>query len=101
MEGTNYGQFYQNFRIAAGLAEGCHRGASFNDGDFYKYLEAACATFAAHPDPELAQRIEEIVSVLAKAQRPDGYLHTATLIAQRNSAPSLNPQPSTHNPIYY
>jgi len=26
MEGTNYSQFYQNFRIAAGLAEGRHRG---------------------------------------------------------------------------
>jgi hypothetical protein len=95
MNGTNYSQFYQNFRIAAGLAEGRHRGAPFNDGDFYKYLEAACAVLAAHPDPELAQRIEEIVGVLAKAQRPDGYLHTPTLIAQRNAASSLNSQPST------
>src|SRR6476660_9499140 len=36
MEGTNYSQYLQNFRIAAGLAEGRHRGAPFNDGDFYK-----------------------------------------------------------------
>src|SRR2546426_550478 len=50
MEGTNYSQFYQNFRIAAGLAEGKHRGAPFNDGDFYKWLEAACACLATHPD---------------------------------------------------
>src|SRR5207244_3035641 len=26
MQGTNYSQFYENFRIAAGLAEGRHRG---------------------------------------------------------------------------
>ena len=37
MAGTNYSHFYQNFRIASGLAEGRHRGAPFNDGDFYKY----------------------------------------------------------------
>ncbi len=99
MEGTNYSQFYQNFRIAAGLAEGRHRGAPFNDGDFYKYLEAACAVLAATPDPELAQRLEEVVVVIAKAQRADGYIHTPILIAQRNRASSLNPQPSTLNPF--
>ena len=38
MEGTNYSQYLENFRIAAGLAEGRPRGASFNDGDFYLSL---------------------------------------------------------------
>ena len=46
MEGTNYSQYLQNFRIAAGLAEGRPRGAPFNDGDFYKWLEGACAVVA-------------------------------------------------------
>ncbi len=105
MERTNYSQFYQNFRIAAGLAEGRHRGAPFNDGDFYKYVEAACAVLAANPDPKLAQRIEEVVGVLAKAQRSDGYLHTPTLIAQRNPAASPNPHPSSlipfHDPLQF
>ena len=32
-----------NFEIAAGLAEGRHRGPPWNDGDFYKWLEAAAA----------------------------------------------------------
>jgi DUF1680 family protein len=99
MEGTNYSQFYQDFRIAAGLADGRHRGAPFNDGDFYKYLEAACAALAAHPDPELAQRIEEIVAVLAQSQRPDGYLHTPALIAQRNQASDVAPRPSPLVPL--
>ena len=34
MEGTERSQFLHNFRIAAGLAEGKHRGAAWNDGDF-------------------------------------------------------------------
>jgi DUF1680 family protein len=80
MEGTNYSQFYQNFRIAAGLAQGRHRGAPFNDGDFYKWLEAASATLAITNDPVLERRLEEIISVIGKAQRPDGYIHTAVLI---------------------
>src|SRR5690242_3106992 len=41
MEGTGHSQFLHNFRIAAGLAEGDHRGPPWNDGDFYKWLEAA------------------------------------------------------------
>src|SRR5512143_3369841 len=41
MTGTNYTQFVRNFEIAAGLAQGRPRGAQFNDGDFYKWLEAA------------------------------------------------------------
>src|SRR5262245_16635170 len=74
MEGTNYSQFYENFRIAAGLSEGRHRGAPFNDGDFYKWLEAACAVVAVTHDSDWEQRIDEVVGVIAKAQREDGYL---------------------------
>src|SRR5712672_1662781 len=85
MGDTNYTQFFQNFRIAAGFAEGRHRGAPFNDGDFYKWLEAASATLAVTNDLSLDQVIEGCVDVIAKAQRPDGYIHTPTLIANRNA----------------
>ena len=74
MEGTNHSQFYQNFRIAAGLVDGKHRGAPFNDGDFYKWMEAACAIVAVTHDSVLEQKLEEIVGVIAKAQREDGYI---------------------------
>jgi uncharacterized protein len=84
MEGTNYSQFYQNFLIAAGLEAGHHRGAPFNDGDFYKWLEGASAMLAVTHDPELDKTIEEIIGVIGKAQRADGYLQTATLIRERN-----------------
>jgi DUF1680 family protein len=91
MEGTNYSQFYENFRIAAGLSEGKHRGAPFNDGDFYKWLEGASAVLAVTHDAQLEQRIDEIVGVIAKAQRADGYIHTPILIRQRNGDTEAKP----------
>ena len=45
MSGTTHKHYLENFRIAAGLSEGRNRGAPFNDGDFYKWLEAACVMF--------------------------------------------------------
>jgi len=94
MEGTNYSQFYQNFRIAAGLAQGRHRGAPFNDGDFYKWIEAASATLAITNDPVLERRLDEIITVIGKAQRPDGYIHTAILIP---AAEPPSASPATHH----
>jgi uncharacterized protein len=91
MDGNEYSQFFQNFRIASGMADGRHRGAPFNDGEVYKWLEAASAVLAAGPDPELERRIEEVAGIIAKAQAPEGYLHTPTLIRQRNGEPGARP----------
>jgi DUF1680 family protein len=93
MKGTSPTHYLQNFRIAAGLEEGRHRGAPFNDGDFYKWLEAACAVLDVAPDPEWEARIEEAIALIAQAQRADGYLHTKVLIAERNGTPDLKPWP--------
>ncbi|MFO1487935.1 MAG: glycoside hydrolase family 127 protein [Verrucomicrobiota bacterium] len=90
MEGTNYTQFFRNFEIAAGLAEGRSRGASFNDGDFYKWIEGACATLAVTNDAALNNSLDRIIAVIGRAQRADGYLNTPTLIKMRgdtNAAP--------------
>lgn len=97
MEGTNYSQYFQNFRIAAGLAEGRPRGAPFNDGDFYKWLEGACAVLAVTKDAELEKRIDEIVAVIAKAQRADGYIHTPVLIRARNGDTNAVPFADRNN----
>jgi DUF1680 family protein len=99
MDGTNYSQFFQNFRIAAGLAEGRHRGAPFNDGDFYKWLEAASATLTVTNDPNLAHLVDGCIDVIAKAQRGDGYIHTPILIASniaRGGRPSSGAANSEH-----
>lgn len=76
MTGTNYSQFYRNFEIAAGLVEGRSRGAAFNDGEFYKLMEAASATLAVTNDPALRQELDGQISVIARAQMTNGYLDT-------------------------
>ena len=90
MEGTNYSQFFRNFEIAAGLVEGKSRGANFNDGDFYKWIEGASATLAITNDAALDAELDRIIGVIGQAQRADGYLNTPTLIKMRgdtNAAP--------------
>jgi DUF1680 family protein len=91
LEGREHSQFLHNFRIAAGLDDGKHRGPPWNDGDFYKWLEAAAAVYAVTKDPALDQRMDAAIAVLAKAQRADGYLHTPVLIANRNGDTTVKP----------
>ena len=91
MEGTAHSQFLHNFRIAAGLEEGKHRGPPWNDGDFYKWLEAAAAVYAVTRDGDLDRQMDEPIRVIAKAQREDGYLHTPVLIRQRNGDKAAKP----------
>lgn len=79
---------YANFRIAAGLEPGAHKGPRFSDGDFYKWLEAASAVLAVTKDAELDRLLDEIVAVIAAAQRADGYLHTPVLIEERAAGAS-------------
>ena len=91
MEDNHYSQYFRNFEIAAGLAEGDYRGASFNDGDFYKLLEAECATYAVTRDAALDEHLDRVIAVIAKAQRADGYLHTPVLIGERKGDPKAVP----------
>ena len=91
MAGTNYTHFLRNFEIAAGLAEGRYRGASFNDGEVYKMLQALSATYAAAPNEALRSHIDKIIETIAKAQREDGYIHTPTLVKLRNGDTNAAP----------
>lgn len=91
LEGTERSQFLHNFRIAAGLGSGKHRGPPWNDGDFYKWLEAAAAVYAVTKEPALGRRMDDAILVIAKAQRADGYLHTPVLIANRNGDSTAMP----------
>jgi uncharacterized protein len=74
---------WANYRIAAGLEEGRFRGPPFNDGDFLKWLEALAQVYAVTRDPAIDREMDEIIAVIARAQREDGYLHTKTIIPQR------------------
>jgi DUF1680 family protein len=97
MKGSEYKPFLENFRIAAGLAEGDHHGAQWNDGDFYKWLEAACAVLAVADDPQLEQVVENAIEVIGQAQREDGYIHTPVLIRQRNGESQVQAFQDRHN----
>ncbi len=96
MKGHKYKPFLEHFLIAAGQAEGDHHGAKWNDGDFYKWLEAAIATFAVTNDSQLKSAIDQSVRAIVSAQSPDGYLHTPVLIAQRNGDKSAKPFQDRH-----
>lgn len=74
---------FKNFEIAAGLDTGRHSGPPFHDGDFYKLLEAMASVYAITQDQSLDSLMDAIITVIARAQRADGYLHTPVLIAQR------------------
>lgn len=79
---------WDNFLVAAGMGEGRNgakrfHGPPFNDGDFLKWVEALVQIYALTRDPAIDAKLDEIITVVAKAQREDGYLHTQKIIPQR------------------
>ncbi len=76
-----------NFRIAAGLKSGKHTGKRYNDSDVYKAMEAAAYSLRLRPDPQLKAKLDELISIIGKAQEPDGYIFTTRTIDPQNPAP--------------
>ncbi len=78
---------WDNFLMAAGLGEGRGdgkpHGPPFNDGDFLKWFEALAQVYAVTKDPAIDARMDEMIAVIAQAQREDGYLHTHKIVPQR------------------
>jgi DUF1680 family protein len=79
-----------NLLRAAGQREGPFQGRVFNDSDIYKWLEAASWSLAAHPDSELRGMVDEVVPIVAAAQRPDGYLNSYFAREQMDKALQQN-----------
>lgn len=48
----------------------------FWDSDVAKWIEAASYSLATHPDPALDALLDEVITLIASAQQPDGYLNT-------------------------
>ncbi|MDR0811074.1 MAG: glycoside hydrolase family 127 protein [Paludibacter sp.] len=76
---------FENFRIAAGLADGKHSGPVFHDGDLYKTLEGVASLYAVTKDKSLYKLMDSVIAVIAAAQRADGYLHTPVIISDNNN----------------
>lgn len=70
------GHALNNFKIAAGLKEGEHKGMFWHDGDFYKWMEAALYVYAQNGNEELLKQIDGYISIIGQAQEADGYLQT-------------------------
>ena len=68
---------FHNLRLAAGVAQGAYSStAPYLDSDLYKWLEAVAYELGNGPDAELSRMADETIELLAKAQRPDGYLNS-------------------------
>ncbi len=68
---------FDNFAIAGGLKKGEHRGDfPFDDTDPYKIIEGASYSLAVHYDPQLDAYLDSVITLIAAAQEPDGYLTT-------------------------
>jgi len=82
VEGAEQSFCLRNFRIAAGLEQGEHHGAVFQDTDVAKWLEAVAYSIETHPDPQLESAADGVIELIAGAQWEDGYINTYfTLIA--------------------
>jgi len=65
-----------NFRIAAGIAQGERRGYVFSDSDVYKWLEAVGWEIGREPSPQLAEQARETIELVEQTQEADGYINT-------------------------
>jgi len=74
------GHALNNFKIAAGLKEGEHKGMKWHDGDFYKWMEASMYIYAQNKDKKILDELDEYIAIIGKAQAPDGYLQTQVQI---------------------
>ena len=88
---TPEGKGWNNFLIAAGEKQGDHHGPPFHDGDMYKWLEAVAAVYAVNHDPQLDSIMDSFITLVQKAQRQDGYIHTPVIIKERNAAAATAP----------
>ncbi|RYZ27326.1 MAG: glycoside hydrolase family 127 protein, partial [Chitinophagaceae bacterium] len=76
---------FKNFKIAAGLDTGSHKGPSFHDGDYYKTLEAVASLYAVTKDERLNKEMDKAIDVIGKGQREDGYIYTKSVIDQKKT----------------
>lgn len=77
------GHGLNNFKIAAGMKKGEHKGFAWHDGDFYKFIEAGVYVYAQNKDKALLKRLDSYIEIIGKAQEEDGYIHTKIQIGPK------------------
>lgn len=69
---------YKNFINAAHPSDTIKvKGFSFDDTDVYKTIEGASYSMQTFPNKKLDKYIDSVLTIVAAAQEPDGYLYTA------------------------
>ncbi len=69
---------YENFVKAAHPSEKYKVGGlAFDDTDVYKTIEGASYSMQTYPDKKLDKYIDSVLTIVAAAQEPDGYLYTS------------------------
>ena len=74
---TNFSNAAERMKDSTKFFKVHGRGFSFDDTDPYKTIEGASYILQTYPDEELKLYIDSVLSVIASAQEPDGYLYTA------------------------
>ena len=72
----------ENFRLAAGEAEGEYYGMVFQDSDVAKWLEAVAYSLQIREDAALEAQADEVIELIGRAQQDDGYLHTYFIVKE-------------------
>lgn len=72
----------ENFRIAAGEAEGDFYGFVFQDTDLAKWLEAVAFSLSYEENLTLQETADRSIDLIGRAQQPDGYLDTYFIIRE-------------------
>ncbi|QLH79781.1 glycoside hydrolase family 127 protein [Halosimplex rubrum] len=81
----------ENFRRAIDGKSGGFQGMWFQDTDAYKWIEAASYELAKADDPDLRERVDEVIDLVARAQEESGYLDTYfQLVEPENRWTNLN-----------
>ncbi|HEV8286043.1 MAG TPA: glycoside hydrolase family 127 protein [Chitinophagaceae bacterium] len=70
----------KNFEMAAARSGKFCTIYPFDDTDIYKTIEGASFSLSLFPDPGLKKYIDSLITIIGKAQEPDGYLYTARTI---------------------
>ena len=70
----------KNFIMAAAHSGKFCTTYPFDDTDIYKTIEGASFSLSLFPDKKLELYIDSLITIIGKAQEPDGYLYTARTI---------------------
>jgi DUF1680 family protein len=76
VKGAKRSHCLENFRIAAGRAQGKRYGTVFLDTDAYKWLEAVAFCIESGKGDRYVALADEVIDLIAAAQQSDGYLNT-------------------------